>query len=122
MCGHAFHSAFVEVDAKIYPGMNEQHGLISRQFFRSPAGQPFLRHDLRVWESAAGHEPLMLHRPSSHTIHGRHPVADDGMVGLIAPLHSPDAERRTPSAPELVWLFSAPRGSFRPHCSSPSLR
>jgi quinoprotein glucose dehydrogenase len=59
MCGHAFHSAFIEIDAKIYPGMNEQHGLISRQFFRSPAGQPFLRHDLRVWESASGHEPRL---------------------------------------------------------------
>jgi quinoprotein glucose dehydrogenase len=59
MCGHAFLSAFIEIDAKIYPGMNEQHGLISRQFFRVPAGQPFLRHDLRVWESASGHEPRL---------------------------------------------------------------
>src|SRR5262249_37789521 len=52
MNGHAFLSAFIEIDAKIYPGMNEQHGLISRQFFRSTAGQPVLRHDLRVWASA----------------------------------------------------------------------
>jgi choline dehydrogenase-like flavoprotein len=59
MCGHAFHSAFIEIDAKIYPGMNEQHGLISRQFFRSKPGAPFVRHDLRVWESASGHEPRL---------------------------------------------------------------
>ena len=59
MCGHAFLSAFIEIDAKIYPGMNEQHGLISRQFFRSKPDQPFVRHDLRVWESAAGHEPRL---------------------------------------------------------------
>jgi quinoprotein glucose dehydrogenase len=59
MCGHAFHSALIEIDAQIYPGMNEQHGLISRQFFRSPAGRPFLRHDLRVWESASGREPRL---------------------------------------------------------------
>lgn len=59
MCGHAFISAFIEIDAKIYPGMNEQHGLISRQFFRSKPDRPYVRHDLRVWESPAGHEPKL---------------------------------------------------------------
>src|SRR5580700_4422329 len=59
MCGHAFLSAMIEIDVKIYPGMNEQHGLISRQFFRSKPDQPFIRHDLRVWESASGHEPRL---------------------------------------------------------------
>ena len=57
MCGHAFISAFIEIDAKIYPGMNEQHALISRQFFRCKPGGPYVRHDLRIWESAAGREP-----------------------------------------------------------------
>ena len=59
MCGHAFISAQIEVDSKIYPGMNEQHGLISRQFFRCKMDGPFIRHDLRIWESAAGHEPRL---------------------------------------------------------------
>lgn len=59
MCGHAFLSAMIEIDAKIYPGMNEQHGLISRQFFRCKTDQPFIRHDLRIWESASGHEPRL---------------------------------------------------------------
>jgi quinoprotein glucose dehydrogenase len=59
MCGHAFISAQVEIDAKIYPGMNEQHGLISRQFFRCKGDGPFIRHDLRIWESAAGHDPRL---------------------------------------------------------------
>ena len=62
MCGHAFLSAFIEIDAKIYPGMNEQHGLISRQYFRSKPDKPFVRHDLRIWESAAGHEPRLRSR------------------------------------------------------------
>ncbi len=62
MCGHSFRSAFIEIDAKIYPGMNEQHGLISRQYFRSKPDQPFVRHDLRIWESAAGHEPRVRSR------------------------------------------------------------
>lgn len=59
MCGHAFQSAFIEIDANIFPGMNEQHGLISRQFFRAKPDKPFVRHDLRIWESAVGHEPRM---------------------------------------------------------------
>ena len=59
MCGHAFISAQIEIDSKIYPGMNEQHGLISRQFFRCKPDGPFIRHDLRIWESAAGHEPRL---------------------------------------------------------------
>ncbi len=59
MCGHAFHSAMIEIDAKIYPGMNETHALISRQFFRSKPDQPFIRHDLRIWESASGREPRL---------------------------------------------------------------
>ena len=56
----------IEIDAKIYPGMNEQHGLISRQFFRSKPDQPFIRHDLRVWESACGHEPRLRGRRRPH--------------------------------------------------------
>lgn len=59
MCGHAFLSAFIEIDSRIYPGMNEQHGLISRQFFRSKPDKPFVRHDLRIWESAFDHEPRL---------------------------------------------------------------
>jgi quinoprotein glucose dehydrogenase len=59
MCGHAFLSAQIELDAKIYPGMNETHALISRQFFRCKPSVPFVRHDLRIWESAAGHEPRL---------------------------------------------------------------
>jgi quinoprotein glucose dehydrogenase len=59
LCGHAFQSAMIEIDARIYPGMNEQHGLISRQFFRVADRDRFVRHDLRLWESAAGHEPRL---------------------------------------------------------------
>ena len=41
------------------PGMNEQHSLISRQFFRCRPDQPYVRHDLRVWESASGRAPQL---------------------------------------------------------------
>jgi quinoprotein glucose dehydrogenase len=59
MCGHKFISAFIEINAKIYPGMNETHALISRQFFRCKPDDPYVRHDLRIWESAAGREPRL---------------------------------------------------------------
>jgi quinoprotein glucose dehydrogenase len=59
MTGHSFISAQIELDAAIYPGMNDQHSLISRQFFRCGTGQPYVRHDLRVWESTVGREPRL---------------------------------------------------------------
>lgn len=59
MTGHAFIGGQIELDAKLYPGMNEQHSLISRQFFRCADDAPFVRHDLRVWESSAGRDPRL---------------------------------------------------------------
>jgi len=59
MAGHAFMSAQIELDAEIFPGMNEQHSLISRQFFRCAQDKPFVRHDFRIWESAAGRDPRL---------------------------------------------------------------
>src|SRR5262249_55582891 len=56
MTGHAFIGAQIELDATLYPGMNEQHSLISRKFFRCAKDAPFVRHDLRVWESSAGRD------------------------------------------------------------------
>ena len=51
MNGHAFMTAIVELDAQIYPGMNADFGLISRQFFRCATDVPYVRHDLRIWEN-----------------------------------------------------------------------
>ncbi len=59
MTGHAFINGQIELDAKLYPGMNEQHSLISRKFFRCATDGPFVRHDLRVWESSAGRDPRL---------------------------------------------------------------
>ncbi|MBZ5601818.1 MAG: GMC family oxidoreductase [Acidobacteriia bacterium] len=52
MNGHAFIQAFIELDGEIYPNMNPQYGLISRQYFRCSPKDPFVRHDLRIWEAA----------------------------------------------------------------------
>jgi choline dehydrogenase-like flavoprotein len=52
MNGHAFIQAFVQLDEEIYPNMNPQYGLISRQHFRCSPSDPYVRHDLRIWEAA----------------------------------------------------------------------
>jgi quinoprotein glucose dehydrogenase len=54
MNGHAFIQTFIEIDDEIYPNMNPQYGLISRQFFRCKPGDQYVRHDLRIWEAARG--------------------------------------------------------------------
>jgi len=56
MNGHAYIQTQIELDAEVYPGMNEQHSLISRQFFRADTAKTFVRHDLRVWESPVNRE------------------------------------------------------------------
>jgi quinoprotein glucose dehydrogenase len=58
MTGHLAHETRIDLDLKIYPGMNEQHSLISRQFFRCAPDKPYVRHDLRVWEAASGRPRL----------------------------------------------------------------
>lgn len=57
MNGHSFVSSIVELDAELYPGMNEPHSLVSRRFFRCDPKDFFVRHDFRVWESA--HRPAL---------------------------------------------------------------
>lgn len=54
MNGHAYVTSIVELDAELYPGMNEPHSLVSRRFFRCDPKDPFVRHDFRVWESDQG--------------------------------------------------------------------
>lgn len=56
LCGHRNVQAFVSLPMKLYPGINEQHSLVTKQFMRVPrrADGKYLRHDLRVWESSSG--------------------------------------------------------------------
>ncbi len=68
MCGHKFITSMIELDSKIYPGMNETHALISRQYFRCKPEAPYIRHDLRIWESGAGREPRLRARERQHSL------------------------------------------------------
>jgi quinoprotein glucose dehydrogenase len=56
LCGHRNVQAYVSLPIKLYPGINEQHSLVTKQFMRvAPRGDGrYLRHDLRVWESSSG--------------------------------------------------------------------
>ena len=59
ICGHRNINAFVSLPMELYPGLNEQHSLVSKQFMRSGAAPRYIRHDLRVWESTAGQSPRL---------------------------------------------------------------
>lgn len=57
LTGHRNVQAFIALPIALYPGINEQHSLVTKQFMRvTPAdtGGKYVRHDLRVWESATG--------------------------------------------------------------------
>jgi glucose dehydrogenase len=57
LSGHRNVQGFVALPMKLYPGINEQHSLVTKHFMRKPRYDRYLRHDLRVWESASGREP-----------------------------------------------------------------
>ncbi len=57
--GHRNQQAFVELPLRLYPGMNGQHSLVTKQFMRRPPGDRYLRHDLRVWESSFARAPRL---------------------------------------------------------------
>ncbi|HJR36363.1 MAG TPA: GMC oxidoreductase, partial [Gemmatimonadales bacterium] len=55
--GHRNVGGYIELPLRLYPGLNEQHSLVSKKYMRASRGPRYLRHDLRVWESSAGREP-----------------------------------------------------------------
>ncbi len=59
LAGHRNQQAFISLPIKLFPGINGQHSLLTKQFMRSPAGQQYLRHDLRVWESTFDRGPRL---------------------------------------------------------------
>lgn len=59
MTGHRAVSAYVELPLELYPGEYLNHSLISNRFRRGVEGDRYIRHDLRIWESAAGREPRL---------------------------------------------------------------
>jgi choline dehydrogenase-like flavoprotein len=59
LAGHRNQQAFIALPLRMFPGMNGQHSLLSKQFMRAPAGERYLRHDLRLWESSFARGPRL---------------------------------------------------------------
>jgi choline dehydrogenase-like flavoprotein len=59
MNGHRFFNAQASIPAQLYAGLCGADSLLSREYLRCPTDQPFVRHDLRVWESAVGKLPRL---------------------------------------------------------------
>jgi glucose dehydrogenase len=57
LAGHRNVNAYLSLPLSLYPGINVQHSLVSKQFMRTPKRDRYLRHDLRIWESSVGREP-----------------------------------------------------------------
>lgn len=57
--GHRNQQGYVALPLRLYPGMNGQHSLLSKQFMRMPPDGRYLRHDLRIWESPFGRGPRL---------------------------------------------------------------
>ena len=59
LAGHRNINAYLRVPLDLYPGINTQHSLVSKQFMRPARSSRYLRHDLRIWESSVGREPRL---------------------------------------------------------------
>jgi quinoprotein glucose dehydrogenase len=51
LTGHREVESLIRLPARLFPGMNVQHSLVSHQFMRSKTYDKFLRHDFRIWEA-----------------------------------------------------------------------
>lgn len=54
--GHRSLNTYVEVPMKLYPGVYRADSLLSKQFQHGKR-EPYVRHDLRIWESDFGQRP-----------------------------------------------------------------
>lgn len=59
LAGHRNVQAYVDLPLRLYPGINEQHSLVTKQFMRKRPGGPYIRHDLRIWESSVDKTPRL---------------------------------------------------------------
>lgn len=59
LCGHRNVAAQIRLPMRLFPGVNAQHSLVTKQFMRPGKLDRYIRHDLRVWESAFGQEPRL---------------------------------------------------------------
>lgn len=75
LSGHRNVGGFISLPLELFPGINEQHSLVSKKFMRRPRDDRYLRHDLRVWESSVGKEPRLA-GPGGRVLLGDEMLAD----------------------------------------------
>lgn len=59
IAGHRPVNCFVETPMRLYPGIYQMDSLLSKRFQRHRPGAPYIRHDLRIWESDFGRAPRL---------------------------------------------------------------
>jgi len=132
LAGHRNVQAFIDLPVQLYPGINEQHSLVTKQFMRKPFGEKYVRHDLRVWESGVGREPrlkddsgalllgdAMLRDWRTRTAAGRGTARVRSYYDIIPARESEltlDATRKSP------WGDPLPKLAFRDDVVSRDLR
>jgi len=133
LTGHRNVQAFVSLPLRLYPGINEQHSLVTKQFMRvtpEDTGGRYVRHDLRVWESAVGRGArlttdggaLMLGDDILRDWRGRTKTS----VGRVRAYYDviPDRASELPPGPRPpnAWGVPHPRLTFRDDPASRDLR
>ena len=131
LCGHRNVAAQIKLRFAMYPGVNAQHSLVTKQFMRPGALSRYLRHDLRVWESSFGQEPH-LRDAKGELLFGDALLDDwrsrtsDGGVARIRAYYDviPDKESALTldASAKNVWGDPMPRLEFRDAPESVALR
>ena len=132
LTGHRNVQAFIRLPIQLYPGINGQHSLVTKQFMRVPKRDDgkYLRHDLRVWESSAGQNARL--RDDSGKLMLGDAILDDwrsrarGGVARVRAYYDviPDRESKLTLDPARKNTFgdSLPRLEFRDAPESASVR
>jgi choline dehydrogenase-like flavoprotein len=128
--GHRNVSAFVKLPLKLYPGVNEQHSLVTKQFMRAKPSDRYVRHDLRIWESSVGRTPR-LRNDSGELMLGDEILLDwrkrtaQGTARVRAyydVIPDPASELTLDAARRTPWGDPLPRLAFRDAPESAALR
>jgi len=130
LCGHRNVAAQIRLPMKLFPGMNVQHSLVTKKFMRPGRQERYLRHDLRVWESAFGRD-ARLKNDKGELLFGDALLADwreraaTGVARVRAyydVLPARDSELTLDASARNRWGDPMPRLTFRDATQSTALR
>jgi choline dehydrogenase-like flavoprotein len=130
IAGHRNVGAQIRLPMKLYPGVNGQHSLVTKQFMRPGKLDRYIRHDLRVWESAFGQEPR-LRNEAGELLFGdamlddwraRTPRGTARVRAYYDILPAKESEISLDRAATNVWGDPMPRLRFRDAPESAALR